>query len=98
MTQPPVSFEVQTDHQIVALGPDRMELRDNADGATLATATRPGLGSPWQVDINLDGAADFGPVATRADAINHMIFDRPDVDPSQPGYSTLVPHGLAEAP
>jgi hypothetical protein len=95
MTAP---FNVETNHQIIALGADRMELRDNASGGVIATAIRADSESPWQVDVNMDGAEDFGPVPSRAEAINHMIFDRPDVDPSKPGYSTLVPHGLPELP
>lgn len=95
MTQP---FQVETDHQVIAIGNDRMELRDNHSGGVIAVSTRPDESSPWQVDVNMDGAEDFGPVPSRAEAINHMIHDRPDVDPSQPGFSTLVPHGLPEAP
>lgn len=94
MTAP---FSVQADHQVIAIGPHRMELRDNNDGSTLATAVRDDVGQDWHVVINMDGAEVFD-TPDRPQAINHMIFDRPDVDPTKPGYSTLVPHGLPEAP
>jgi hypothetical protein len=94
MTAP---FDAQTDHQIIALGDNRMELRDNTTGDTIASAVRDAEGQNWRVDINMDNAQDFETL-DRAQAINHMIFDRPDVDPSQPGYSTMVPHGLPELP
>lgn len=95
MTAP---FNVQTDHVVVPVGTDHMELRDCNDAdRVIATARRDEPNGLWHVDINIDGADDFD-VPSRAEAINHMIFDRPDVDPSQPGYSTLVPHGLTEQP
>lgn len=95
MTAP---FNVQTDHIVVPIGAHHMELRDCNDAATvIATASRIEEGAPWHVDINIDGADDFE-TADRGQAINHMIFDRPDVDPTKPGYSTLVPHGLPETP
>jgi hypothetical protein len=95
MTAP---FHVETDHIVIPIGDHHMELRDtnNADNV-IATAKRTDAGSPWHIDINMDGAQDFE-TTDRTQAINHMIFDRPDVDPNQPGYSTLVPHGLTEQP
>ena len=93
MTTPtPQPFAVQTQHQVVPIGADRMELRDNSNAATIATATRTDASQPWQVDINVDGATGFT-ATNRTDAVSHMIHDRPDVDPTKPGFSTQVPHG-----
>jgi hypothetical protein len=80
------------DHQMIALGEDQMALLDNATGDTIATATR--ANALWTVVIQMDKGKTFSKVKDRESAINHMIHDRPDVDPDQPGFITMVPHSL----
>lgn len=93
-------MDVQTDHQIVAFGADRMMLFDatgtavvdctrNADGSWTATATGvPAVTMP--ADIS-------GGRTSRQGAINAMINQALAASPGT-GYSTMVPHGLAEMP
>jgi hypothetical protein len=93
-------MDVQTDHQIVAFGADRMLLFDgagtvvvdcgrNADGSWTAKAA----GVP---DVTMP--ADISGGATcRQGAITAMINQALAASPGD-GYSTIVPHGLAEMP
>lgn len=88
-------MHVKTDHQVVAHGDDTMRLYDG-DGNTLATATR--AGDRWSVTSDHgDAVAD-----SRADAIatltDHAFNVLGPSGGNGEGYSTLVPHGLAETP
>jgi hypothetical protein len=83
-------MHVKTDHQIVAHGNDLMRLYDG-DGNALATAERSDNG--WTVTSN-DGETT---TEDRVSAIAHMTDHALAVLPGD-GYSTLVPHGLAEMP
>ncbi len=90
-------YSVQTDHQIVAFGADQMKLFDCATGEPVITATR--AAGVWT--IQSQGVADVT-AEDRAGALGAMpqqAFEK--LGPSGPGgkgYSTLIPHGLADLP
>lgn len=85
-------MHVQTDHHIVPVGGDQMTLFDPAAGQVIVTAER--SNGTWVVKARgiKNAKAD-----TRAEAITQMINHALTVLPGE-GYSTLVPHGLAELP
>ncbi|QSM88808.1 Uncharacterised protein [Mycobacteroides abscessus subsp. bolletii] len=87
-------MDVQTDHQIVGFGPNIMQLFNSADGKVIVTAERSDPESAWT--IKADGAADTT-ATDRGAAIGAMVDMALEVGPAT-GYSTLVPHGLAEQP
>jgi hypothetical protein len=85
-----------THHQVVAYGADRMVLADSAtcDPIVIAERAMGPDGPIWVV-----GAADVSNVCvqTRPEAITTMAEMALAVLPGE-GYTTLVPHGLAELP
>lgn len=85
-------MDVQTDHQIVRFGDDRMMLFDAAAGNVIVDCVR--ADGEWT--ITADGADDVV-VPDRPAAIDAMIAQALEVLPGD-GYSTTVPHGLAELP
>lgn len=87
-------MDVQTDHQIVGFGPDLMKLFNCADGTIIVTAERTDPEGAWT--IKADGAPD-ATATDRSTAIGAMAEMALAVSPGT-GYSTLVPHGLAEQP
>ncbi|MDM2104329.1 hypothetical protein PP405_11640 [Mycobacteroides abscessus] len=87
-------MDVQTDHQIVGFGPNIMQLFNSADGKVIVTAERADTESTWT--IRADGTTDTTAV-DRSTAIGAMVDMALEVGPAT-GYSTLVPHGLAEQP
>jgi hypothetical protein len=89
-------MDVRTDHQIVAVGNDLMELRDNGDGAVIATATRTSPTGNWAITLTRDDTISLSAVS-RSDAFMSMIDNGPaGVAEGHAGYSTLVPHGLED--
>jgi hypothetical protein len=85
-------YAVKTDHQIAAFGDDLMRLFDSATGEPIVTATR--ADGTWTV------TADSVPDVTAADrsaALTAMTEQALAALPGA-GYSTLIPHGLAELP
>ena len=100
-------MDVQTQHQIVSFGADRMMLFDNIAGTVVVDCTRDANGQ-WVAtapnvpdvtvapdDPNTDG---FGGAPTyRQGAITAMI-NQALASLAGAGYSTLVPHGLPETP
>lgn len=94
------AMDVQTDHQIVAFGGDRMMLFDG-DGTAVVDCNRNADGS-WTAkaagvaDVTMPADISGGPTF-RQGAINAMINQALAASPGT-GYSTMVPHGLAEMP
>lgn len=90
-------FDVLTDHQIVAFSTDQMALFDAATGDRIAVAIR--TAGTWT--ITADGIANTT-ATTRADAITALTSQTlKKLGPSGPGgqgYSTTIPHGLADQP
>ena len=86
-------FDIQTDHQIVALGADLMHLLDNANGSTIVTAQRDG--GTWV--IHADAVETDATATTRPDAIQGVL-DHALAALGGDGYSTMIPHGLTELP
>lgn len=87
-------MDVTTQHQIVAVGTDLMELRDNSNGAVIAHATRTSPTGNWAISIARDATITIS-AATRTDAYMAMINNGPaGVSEGATGYSTMVPHGL----
>lgn len=89
-------YSVQTDHQIVAFGADQMKLFD-ATGDPIVTATRAdGIWTIHAEDVTDVTAEDR---AGALEAMPQQAFAL--LGPSGPGgkgYSTLIPHGLADLP
>lgn len=85
-------MDVQTDHQIVAFGTDRMILFDSSNGQVLVTADR--IVDTWT--ISADGVADTA-AQSRQDAVTAMA-DQALAVTGNDGCSTLVPHGLLDLP
>ena len=85
-------MNVQTDHQIVAFGADRMMLFDASEGVVLVDCNR--ADGVWTAVA--EGAADVT-AENRPDAITAMVEQALAVLPGT-GYSCTVPHGLAELP
>lgn len=80
-------------HQVIALGADLMELRDNADGSLIATATRTDPTAEWAITIER-GPETFT-ATSRTDAYMAMLNNGPaGVSDGTAGFSTYVPHGL----
>lgn len=90
-------YDVQTDHQIVAFGPDLMRLFASATGDIIVEATR--AEGVWT--IHAEGIPDTT-APDRAAALGEMPQHAfAALGPSGPGgkgYSTLIPHGLADTP
>lgn len=90
-------YDVQTDHQIVAFGANLMRLFASATGDIIVEATR--ADGVWT--IAAEGVSDVT-AETRADALAEMPQQAfAALGPSGPGgkgYSTLIPHGLADLP
>lgn len=84
-------YDVKTDHKIVGHNPDLMQLYDQA-GTLIATATR--ADGVWTVSA--DGITDVT-ADTRQDAIM-ALTEQALAALGGTGYSTMVPHGLAEQP
>lgn len=87
------TFDVRTDHQIVAFDADRMILFDSHTADTVATAVREN--GIWTVHA---GDVADAQVDNRNDAIDTMIDHALRVPGAKSGYSTLVPHGLRDLP
>lgn len=85
-------MDVQTDHQIVSFGNDRMMLFDSSEGNVIVDANRSGAGQEWVVVA--PGVPDVT-VANRPDAIQAMV-DQALASLPGTGYSCTVPHGLYE--
>lgn len=93
-------MDVQTDHQIVPFGADRMMLFD-ASGTVVVDCNRNPDGS-WTAkaagvpDVTMPADITGGPTF-RQGAITAMTNQALAASPGS-GYSTMVPHGLAEMP
>lgn len=85
-------MHVETDHQILAVGGDKMTLFDPAAGKVHVTASRSTDG--WV--IQAEGLHDITR-GTREETIYAMTEHALALLPGT-GYSTLVPTGLAELP
>ena len=83
-------MDVHCDHQIIAVGPDRMRTLDNATGGDLVDAVRTGTGQPWT--ITAPGVADVT-APDRPTAITAMT-QQALASLLGSGYSTFVPDGL----
>jgi hypothetical protein len=83
-------MDVVTDHQIVAFKNDTMILIDCGDGSTHATASR----SEGVWTVSADSVPDVS-ANSRPDAITALTEQALAALPGT-GYSTLVPHGLAD--
>lgn len=94
-------MDVQTDHQIVSFGADRMMLFDAVSGTVVVDSNRNPDGS-WTAtasgvpDVTMPADIQPGPTF-RQGAITAMINQALAASPGD-GYSTMVPHGLAEMP
>lgn len=86
-------FDVSTDHQIVAVGTETMQLLD-ADGALIVAAERT-TDNVWIIhaDVINDTTAD-----TRSAAIDALKAHALALPDAKPGYSTTVPYGLRAQP
>ena len=85
-------MHIQTDHQIVALGHNLMQLVDNASGDVHASAQR--LGDEWVVSApGSDKVKDISR-ATRREAVEQMIEHALEALPGT-GYSTSWHPSLA---
>lgn len=85
-------YDVRTDHQIVPFDTELMKLFNCEDSTVIVTATR--TEGAWTV--HADGADDVI-APDRPAAITAMTEQALAVLPGT-GYSTTVPHGLAELP
>ena len=85
-------MDVQTDHQIVAFGADRMMLFNASEGEVLVDCNR--VNGVWTAVAQgvPDVTADNRPDAIMA-MVNQALASLPGT-----GYSCTVPHGLAELP
>lgn len=87
-------MDVQTDHQIVSFGVDRMMLFDSNEGNVIVDCNRAVPGGVWTASaVGIPDAT----AATRAEAIQVMVDQALAALPGT-GYSCTVPHGLAEMP
>lgn len=84
-------YDVKTDHKIVGHNPDLMQLYDQ-DGTLIATAAR--TSGVWTVDA---AGVDDVTADTRQAAIM-ALTEQALAALGGTGYSTMVPHGLAEQP
>lgn len=93
-------MDALTDHQIVAFGADKMMLF-GGDGTVIVDCNRNQDGS-WTAkavgvpDVTVPADITGGPTF-RQGAIKAMINQALAASPGT-GYSTMVPHGLAEMP
>lgn len=87
-----MQLNVRTDHQIIPFDNDRMALFDNNSGSAIVTATRED--GTWTIS---GAGAEDRTADNRADAIQALIDHALESQPDS-GYSTLVPHGLADLP
>ena len=85
-------YDVQTDHQILAFGADKMALFDRQSGNVIVEANR--ADDVWTV--HADGIDDTT-AASRSEAVTAMTEHALAALPGT-GYSTLVPYGLTEQP
>ena len=85
-------MDVQTDHQIVAFGADRMMLFNASEGEVLVDCNR--ADGVW---IAVAEGAEDVTTDNRPDAIMAMVNQALEILPGT-GYSCTVPHGLAEQP
>lgn len=88
-------MQAETDHQIVALGHDRMHLCDNATGSTHVVAER--VGDKWVVSAPDNDSVEAVSVKTRLDAV-HAMIDRALAALPGTGYSTAWHPALSEMP
>lgn len=90
-------YDVQTDHQVVAFGSELMRLFVSNTGDLIVEASR----SDGTWTIHAEGIPDVT-ASDRAGALEAMPQQAfAALGPSGPGgkgYSTLIPHGLAEQP
>ena len=87
-------MDVQTDHQIVSFGLDRMMLFDASEGNVIVDCNRSEPGGVWT--IVAEGVPNVT-APTRPEAITAMVEQALAALPGN-GYSCIVPHGLAELP
>lgn len=85
-------YDARTDHQIVPFGDDLMQLFDSNNGTAIVTATR--TDGTWTV--HAEGIDDVT-APDRPAAITALTEQALAALPGT-GYSTTVPHGLAEMP
>jgi len=85
-------FAVTTDHQIVPFSDDQMALFDAKTGDRIAVATRDS--GTWTITAD---NADTKSATDRSSAITALL-DTALESLGGDGYSTMVPHGLAEQP
>lgn len=85
-------YEVHTDHQIVAFGPNLMQLFESNTGNLIVTATR----SDDEWTIAAEGVPDV--TATSRHAAITAMTEQALAALGGSGYSTLVPHGLSDMP
>ena len=101
-----MAYDVATDHQIIELKKHRMQLLDRTSGKMLVDAKRDKDTGIWTVTA--EGVPDVtaptinGSVTPRSEVITAMVNQAlaalQVITPTTTGYSTLVPHGLAETP
>ncbi|KLO25912.1 hypothetical protein ABW16_21630 [Mycolicibacter heraklionensis] len=85
-------FAVTTDHQIVPFSDDQMALFDAKTGNRIALAVRESEAWTVSADGIDDRSAEDRPAAITA------LLDAAIEALGGTGYSTMVPHGLAEQP
>lgn len=88
-----MQLNVRTDHQVIPFDDNRMALFDNNTGTAIVTAERDQT-QVWTV--HADGVDDVT-ANNRQDAIQALIDQALASQPGT-GFSTLVPHGLADLP
>lgn len=86
-------FDVSTDHQIVSVGTETMQLLD-ADGTLIVTAERT-IDNVWSIHA---GGIDDTTADTRSAAIDALKAHALALPEAKSGYSTTVPHGLRAQP
>jgi hypothetical protein len=101
-----MAYDVATDHQIIDLKKNRMQLLDRGSGKMIVDAKRDKDTLVWTVSA--DGVPDVtaptvnGSPTPRSEAItamvNQALASLMITTPAKTGYSTLVPHGLVESP
>ncbi|AXH46866.1 minor tail protein [Mycobacterium phage Aminay] len=87
-------MNVQTDHQILGFGHNKMLLLDSGTGNVIVEANRTADGQPWTV--HTDGVDD-ATAASRSEAVTAMTEHALAVLPGT-GYSTLLANGLLDLP
>lgn len=95
---PEVHQNVFTDHVVVEIDADTMELQDSKSREVIATAHRAGPTDPWIISIERDASFSYT-APNRKDAYHAMIDYGPwGVYEGKAGFSTLVPHHLDVTP